>query len=143
MQLDKFTDYALRLLMTLSVMGPQKVSSSYVAGVFDLSEHHLSKVASALVREGFVISERGRNGGLVLARSPEDIVIGAVVRALRGSQPVAECFGSNTSCRILPVCGLRNPLQKAQEAFFTTLDGYTLADITGPHAPLRSLLTTD
>jgi Rrf2 family nitric oxide-sensitive transcriptional repressor len=141
MQLDKFTDYALRLLMTLSAMGPRRVSSSHIAGIFDLSEHHLSKVASALVREGFVISERGRNGGLVLAQPPEDISVGAVVRALRGTQPVVECFGSNTSCRILPVCGLRSPLQKAQEAFFATLDDYTLADITGPPASLKMLLT--
>ena len=140
MQLDKFTDYALRVLMTLAVRAPERVPTSEIAALFGLSDHHLSKVATQLAREGFVASERGRNGGLILARPADQISIGAVVRAMKRDDPVVECFGPNTSCLILPACGLRDPLAEAQEAFFATLDRYTLAEVTRSRSALKSLL---
>lgn len=140
MQLDKFTDYALRMLVALAVRGPARWSTSAIAQAYGLSEHHLAKVASHLAREGFVISERGRGGGLTLARPAAEINIGAVVRALKADSPVVECFGDNQSCRILPACGLRTPLQEAQEAFFAALDRYSLADVTRSQRALAELL---
>lgn len=140
MQLDKFTDYALRILITLAVRAPQRVPTSQIAALFDLSDHHLSKVATQLAREGFVTSERGRNGGLVLARPAEQISIGAVVRSMKRDDAVVECFGTNRSCLILPACGLRAPLAEAQEAFFATLDAYTLAEVTPARGALQDLL---
>ncbi|MCR8828036.1 Rrf2 family transcriptional regulator [Photobacterium sp. TY 1-4] len=138
--MDKFTDYALRILITLAVRAPQRVPTSQIAALFDLSDHHLSKVATQLAREGFVTSERGRNGGLVLARPAEQISIGAVVRAMKRDDAVVECFGTNRSCLILPACGLRAPLAEAQEAFFATLDAYTLAEVTRARGALQDLL---
>ncbi|MFV2053331.1 RrF2 family transcriptional regulator [Aliiroseovarius sp. YM-037] len=140
MQLDKFTDYALRILMTLAVRDPERLPTSEIAAIFGLSENHLSKVATQLAREGFVTSERGRNGGLTLARPADQIVVGAVVRAVKKAQPVVECFGTDQSCLILPACGLRDPLARAQEAFFATLDRYTLADVTKSRRALATLL---
>ncbi|EKE43662.1 HTH-type transcriptional repressor NsrR [Oceaniovalibus guishaninsula JLT2003] len=140
MQLDKFTDYALRVLMTLAVGAPARIPASDIAARFGISENHLAKVATELVRQGFVTSERGRGGGLTLARPAADIRIGQVVRALRRDDPVVECFGSDRSCRILPACGLRGPLADAREAFFATLDAYTLADVTRPRRALAALL---
>ena len=98
------------------------------------------KVATQLVAEGFAASERGRNGGLTLGCSADLISIGAVVRAMKRNDPVVECFGTNKSCLILPACGLRGPLAEAQEAFFATLDGYTLADVAQPRSTLAALL---
>ena len=140
MQLDKFTDYALRILMTLAVQGPERIPTSKIASTFGLSDNHLSKVATQLAREGFVNSERGRNGGLTLSRPADQINIGSVVRAMKRNSPVVECFGTDKSCLILPACGLRSPLALAQEAFFCTLDAYTLSDVTSPTAGLRTLL---
>jgi Rrf2 family nitric oxide-sensitive transcriptional repressor len=140
MQLDKFTDYALRILMTLSVRAPARIPTSEIAGLYGLSENHLSKVATQLAREGFVASERGRNGGLNLARSADQILVGDVVRAMKRSDPVVECFGSDKSCLILPACELRAPLLEAQEAFFAALDRYTLADVTRSRRALAALL---
>lgn len=142
MQLDKFTDYALRVLITLAIKSPARMPTSEIAGIFSLSENHLSKVATQLVREGFVIAERGRNGGLTLARPAEDITLGAVVRAMKRGQPVVECFGPDKSCLILPACGLRGPLAEAQEAFFATLDRYTLANAAQARRALGDLLAT-
>ncbi|MGR3572404.1 RrF2 family transcriptional regulator [Brevirhabdus sp.] len=140
MQLDKFTDYALRVLMTLAIRAPERVATSEIAGLYGLSDNHLSKVATQLARDGFVKSERGRNGGLTLARPAEAIRVGAVVRAMKRDDPVVECFGTDRSCLILPACGLRDPLAEAQEAFFAALDRYSLADVTRQRQALAGLL---
>lgn len=140
MQLDKFTDYALRILITLAVRAPERISTSTISRIYGLSEHHLAKVASELVRGNFVLSERGRGGGLTLARQPDQISIGAVVRCLMRADPVVECFGQNKSCKIIPVCGLRDPLRQAQEAFFKVLDRYSLDDVTKSKTALFSLI---
>lgn len=140
MQIDKFTDYSLRVLMTLAVRAPERITTSYIAATFGLSEHHLSKVATQLAREGFVVSERGRNGGLILARAADQISVGDVIRAMKRDDPVVECFGVDKSCLILPACGLRGALAQAQEAFFAALDQHTLADVTRSRHALAALL---
>ena len=140
MQMDKFTDYALRILIILAVRGPERLSTSAIAKIYDLSDNHLSKVASELVRLGFVTSVRGRAGGLTLAMPAKDISVGAVVRAIKADAPVVECFGTNKSCRILPACGLRTPMQEAQEAFFAALDPYSLQDVSQAKSSLAELL---
>ena len=140
MKIDKFTDYSLRVLMTLAVRAPARVATSEIAATFGLSDNHLSKVATRLAREGFIASERGRNGGLTLACEAAEINIGKVVRAMKRGDPVVECFGADQSCLILPACGLRNPLAEAQEAFFAALDRYTLADVTQSRRALGTLM---
>lgn len=140
MQLDKFTDYALRILITLAIRAPQRVPTSAIAQLYGLSENHLSKVATQLVRTGFVMSGRGRGGGLILAKPACNISIGTVVRTIKQDDPVAECFANGGECLILPACGLRGPLLEAKEAFFKALDGYTLADVTASRSALSLLL---
>ena len=141
MQLDKFSDYALRILIALAVHAPDKLATSGIAQMYGISENHLSKIATALVKGGFVVSERGRGGGLTLARPAPEISIGTVLRALKKDESVVECFGANRSCAILPACGLRAPLVEAHEAFFAALDGYSLADVSTSKGALKTLLS--
>ncbi len=140
MHLDKFSDYALRILIALSVSKEGRVPASSIAQRYGLSQHHIAKVATQLVRYGFVASDRGRGGGVRLARPATDISIGAVLRSIMADDPVAECFGSTPNCAILPACGLRTPLADAKEAFFVVLDGYSLTDVTHNKSALADLL---
>lgn len=142
MQLDKFSDYALRLLVCLAVKAPNRVSVAEIARLYDVSENHLSKVATQLVKLGYVTSTRGRAGGLALGQEAEAIRIGEVLRRLKQDDPVVECFGTTQTCAILPACGLRQPLKQAQEAFFASLDAYSLADVTQARSQLASLLAS-
>jgi Rrf2 family nitric oxide-sensitive transcriptional repressor len=141
MQLSKFTDYGLRVLMQLTVEPGRRVSVREISETFSISEHHVAKVASQLTRGGFIVSGRGRAGGLALAKLDADINIGTVVRYLSGDVPVAECFATGSSgCKAMPQCGLRGPLAEAQAAFFGVLEKYTLADVVSNKALLRELL---
>lgn len=124
MRITRFTDLALRLLTHLAAHPQQRSAVAGVAALYDLSAAHLEKVASELARLGLVVATRGRNGGLKLARAPQDIGIGSVVRALE-SDDVAGCEG----CRERARCKLPTLLCEAFNAFYQTLDRYTIADL--------------
>ena len=129
MRLTTQTDYALRTLMFLAVQdGSQTIDD--IASTYDISKNHLMKVAQRLAGSGFIISQRGRGGGLMLARDPAEINIGAVVRTMEETGQFVECNMSATNnCIITPVCGLKHVLSDALEAFLSHLDDYSLADI--------------
>lgn len=141
MHLDKFSDYALRILMVLAVKQPEAVSVRQIAEIFNISENHVAKIATSLVQHGYLVSRRGRAGGLSLAFDAKDIFVGAMLRKINKVAPVAECFGENKTCRLLPACGLRNPLQEAQDAFLGTLDKYNIADLTKEQSKLAQLIS--
>ena len=72
-----------------------------------------------------------------LARAPDQINIGDVVRNSEEDFAVVECFqDGNVKCQIAPVCSLQGTLNRAMQAFLEVLDGETLADIIKPKAKL-------
>jgi Rrf2 family nitric oxide-sensitive transcriptional repressor len=78
-------------------------------------------------RPGFVESERGRFGGVRLARPAAHISVGAVVRAMEGEACLAGC----ESCVIAAHCGLAGALDAAHEAFLASLDAVSVAAVMG------------
>jgi Rrf2 family nitric oxide-sensitive transcriptional repressor len=130
MRLTTQTDYALRMLMFLATReGSQKIDD--IAHAYGISKNHLMKVTQRLVSGGFVLSQRGRGGGLTLAHPPQEINVGAVVRMMEDTGQFVECqMGSANNCIITPVCGLKHVLGDAVDAFLGHLDQFTLADIS-------------
>lgn len=132
MRITKHTDYALRVLIFLAVRGGERVTSQAIAEAHAISLDHLHKVVRALARLGLVHLYRGAGGGIELARDPENVSVGAVMRALDDTDALIECFDrENDACVISPACGLKGALRTAQEAFYASLDGVTLASVTG------------
>ena len=130
MRLTQFSDYSLRTLLYLGANQDRLVSVGEVARAYRISYHHLVKVAGMLVELGLVEATRGRGGGVRLARRPEDINVGWVVRHTESDFHLVECFDPATdTCPITPACKLKNILQDARNSFLSILDGYTLADL--------------
>ncbi len=135
MQLTRFSDYSLRLLLYLAAHQDRLVSVEEVSRAYGVSRHHLVKVVQRLVEEDLVSSTRGRGGGLRLKRRPADINVGTLMRATEPHFELVECFDRKANtCPIEPACGLKGVLSRAQRAFFSVLDDCTLADFS-PRAP--------
>lgn len=140
MQLTTHTDYALRLLIYLATSDAEQVGTIQdAARRFDISANHLAKVAQTLVQKKYLISQRGRGGGLRLARTAEDINIGEVVRHTENLN-LLPCFGEDNACPIQPACKLKSILGRAQLAFLEVLDQYTLANLITNRDTLRQLI---
>jgi len=131
MQLTAHTDYALRVLLYLSLHSEQLVTINELAQFFDVSKNHLVKVVHNLGLKGFVKTVRGKGGGICLARPPEKISVGSVVREIESHFQMAECFNPEKQghCVIQAQCGLTGLFAKAVEQFLQTLDGATLLDM--------------
>lgn len=135
MKLTRYTDYALRVLIHLAAHENELVSVGRIATRYDISQHHLMKVVQDLGRAGFVETVRGRKGGLRLARPPQDINVGELVRHTEGGFDLVECEG----CVIAPACGLPRILAEGTRAFLAALDRYSIADVASRPADLRAL----
>lgn len=142
MNITKFSDYALRVLIYLAVEDAEKSTAKDIAASYDISFHHVAKAAQWLAREDYINSERGRSGGITLKRSAHDINIGSLVRATEAGTALVDCMRSQGgTCCIAPACGLKPALAEAQEAFYLTLEKFSLADIVGQKSALSRLLT--
>ena len=129
MRLTNFSDYALRVLMYAAVQGDRLITVEETAKVYGISRAHLMKVANQLTRSGFLKAVRGRSGGLTIARRPERINLGDVLRAMEPDLLLVECFTEDNFCMLTPRCRLRRVLREALAAFTGTLDRYSLADL--------------
>jgi Rrf2 family nitric oxide-sensitive transcriptional repressor len=141
MHLTQFSDYSLRLLLYLSCHPDRLVSVEEVARAYGISRHHLVKVVQTLTDVGYVESQRGRRGGMRLARATSEINIGRLIRRTEPHLDLVECFDEETNtCPIAPACGLKGALLRAQTAFLNVLDEYTLDQFAARRAALVPLL---
>lgn len=141
MQLSKFSDYALRVVVHLAASPDRLMSTRQIAEIHDAKYNHMAKVTGWLVSEGYAESLRGRGGGLRLSKDPSQISLGALLRKLEEDKPMVECLASGGGmCRLSPSCGLSLALQNAQEAFFKTLDPTTIKDVIGLAPGMANLL---
>lgn len=127
MRLTAYTDYSLRTLIFLSMHREQLVTVQQIADAHGIAKNHLTKVVHHLGLLGYVVTVRGRNGGLRLAREPADIVIGEVVRHTETDFYMASCFEQAVAtCMYSSACSLKGELAKATAAFLEVLDAVTL-----------------
>ena len=140
MKLTTFTDYSLRMLIYLAAQD-RRVTIAEVARAYDISEHHLVKIAHFLGKAGWLSNLRGKGGGLELARRPDAINIGRLVRECEGEAQLAACFREDAPpCAIAGCCRMQPVLAQALESFYAVLDRHTLADLVPPASELAPLL---
>src|SRR5687768_7873551 len=92
MRLTYQTDYALRMLIYLALHEGQPSRVTDVASSYGISRNHLLKVALKLRKFGYVTTLRGRTGGIALARRPEEINLGEVVRQMEDGFVLVDCM---------------------------------------------------
>lgn len=133
MILTSYTDYALRVLIYLGadqIERDKLTTIKEISSFYNISFHHISKVVYDLGKLGLITTIRGRNGGIKLAKQPEQIHIGKLVRYTEQPIHLVECFDEeNNTCKISPVCRLKGILNEALAAYFAVLDQYTLNDL--------------
>jgi Rrf2 family transcriptional regulator, nitric oxide-sensitive transcriptional repressor len=141
MQLTRYTDYSLRVLVYLGMKADGWATITEQAEFYAISRNHLVKVVHHLAQQGFINTLRGKHGGMALARAPGLIGIGDVVRRTEPNFHIAECFNPTADhCVLEPDCRLKSILNEANLAFLGVLDRYTIADAVANQGLLASLL---
>lgn len=140
MQLTRYTDYSLRVLVFLcSKPDGESATAGEIADYYDVSRNHIAKVVSMLAEADIITTSRGRGGGLRLAVAPEDICIGELVRATE-NLTLVECFDREENrCPLAGDCTLEVLFHEATNAFLAVLDKTTLAQLLPTSSALVEL----
>ena len=113
------------------------------SGVKNLTVAYLEQIVMDLRKHGFVESIRGAKGGYVLARPPEHIKMGAVIRALEKRLAVMGCATEDDSapnCNHEDVCTAPILWLRVRDAITQALDSTTLADLVPDKRRLLTVL---
>jgi Rrf2 family transcriptional regulator, cysteine metabolism repressor len=99
MRISAKSEYAIKAMLDLAIQRERGlVPIQAIAGRRDIPQRYLEQVLLSLKRAGLVTSKRGSSGGYHLARSPEEITVGDVLRAVEGtSAPFEALTGSRPS----------------------------------------------
>ena len=138
MQLNKFTDYALRLLMYIAQPKELPYTIAEIAADLQVSQNHLVKIVHFMAKQNWLITTRGKGGGIRLNPQALNFKLGEIVRILQRETPIVEC--NTPPCVLRSNCGLKGILDQAVEQFYQRLDQFTLADVLS--TPPSSKYTT-
>ena len=127
--------YGLRAVVELAKRyGEGPVSLAAVAAEQGISEAYLEQLMRSLKNAGIVKTARGKAGGYLLTREPQNISVLETLRALEGSTDIADCVGSDASvCENACTCSARPLFLKLQSRINAVLEETTIGELTEDH----------
>ena len=128
LKLTRKADYGLISLKHLAVI-KGSASAKEIADFYGIPLPLLSKVLQKLVRNGFLRSEQGTNGGYRLAREAGEITALEVIRSIDGPVFLTSCFTEQGDCGLSSRCNVREPLRKIHDGIQTLLAKMSIADM--------------
>ena len=132
MKLSTKGRYGLRAIIDLARYSEREpVSINSIAARQEISERYLEQLVALMKKAGLVKSIRGASGGYVLARNPEEISLGDVLRALEGSLEPVKCaaFSDGEECMAAGGCVTKYVWQKINESISRTVDEIHLDEL--------------
>jgi len=125
MRINRYTDYAYRVLMYLAVNNSERATMAGIASYYGISHEHLRKVVHQLSTLGYINTYIGKGGGMELKKAPAKINLGKVFMEFEGINPLIDCYEAN--CPLRASCDLNHVFAKAQRAFLDEVKQHTLA----------------
>ena len=137
MRLSSKGDYATRVLMELAVSeGPRAISAHDLSLRTGISQKYLEQIMMRLRTALLVSARRGVQGGYELARRPDQISVGEVIRLMDGPLAPSPCASQSAHvpcpvyrCPSEQSCVLRGLWSDVRDAISGVLDGTTFADL--------------
>jgi len=131
MQLSKFTDLGIRVLLVLSAEPDKPATILQIAEHLQVSKNHLMKIVHFMSKQKWLTTIRGKSGGVMLSQSPHTYKVGSLIRVLEENTTheniIVNCHAP--TCTLIPACRLPRMLNAAMEHFYNYLDQYSLVDI--------------
>ncbi|MBN2417900.1 MAG: Rrf2 family transcriptional regulator [Deltaproteobacteria bacterium] len=130
MKLSTKTRYGTRFLIELAALyteGP--VQTGFVAERQGISVKYLEQIIVPLRKANLIKSIRGRKGGHMLARPPEEINMGEVLEVLEEGMDISGCINNPSSCKRSAGCKSRDLWEIAATAMYNRLNSLKLSEI--------------
>ena len=127
------TRYALKALVEIAAATPgERVMSRAISARQRIPHKFLELILRELALAGLLVSHRGRSGGYRLARPPDTISFGEVIRLFEGPLALVPCVSRTAYRRCVDcpdevLCAIRLVFADVREASASILDSHTLA----------------
>ncbi len=135
-RINKDVEYALLALRAMDAEA-RVFPAREMAESLGIPAGILSKILQRLSHAGLVASVQGPRGGYRLQRSGDEITVGDVVDAVRGSQRIVACIEEPGSCGKADTCTIRHGFETVQTMWLDVLNSLTLRRFNGIPAERR------
>ena len=131
MKLSTRGRYGLKAMFQLSLhYGEGPISLKQIADSQNLSENYLEQLFSTLRKEKLIDSVRGAQGGYMLAREPQEITVGQILRSLEGNMAPSDCVVDDEhGCDREDRCVTKLVWHKIKDSIDEVIDSITLQDM--------------
>lgn len=131
--LSKKAKYALKAVMYLTKHSERYVQISEIAVSERMPQKFLEAILLELKKQGFLDSQRGKNGGYSLARSSKEISVGDIVRYIDGGLAPVACvsklyYERCHECADETTCEIRKAMKKVRDAIVEVMDRTSIQD---------------
>jgi Rrf2 family protein len=119
LKINRQTDYAVRVVLSLAIKGQAaRISSSVIQREMQIPKAFMARIVAQLAQAGLVLTFPGRDGGLSLPCPPEDINLLQVVEAFEGRLLLSDCLQPNgeDDCPFVERCPVRSKWGRVQLA---------------------------
>jgi Rrf2 family protein len=133
--LTKKTRYGLKALMVLAQKGDKEPTLiAELAEREGIPRKFLEAILRELRQHGVLSAQRGRGGGYRLRKSPKEISLAAIIRALDGPIAPLPCLSRTAyrrcaECKSERSCGVRLVMRDIHETNLRVLENTTLDDL--------------
>jgi Rrf2 family iron-sulfur cluster assembly transcriptional regulator len=128
--LTRQSDYGVRAILHLaSLPYGQVVQTREIAAREDIPSKYLPSIIRTLARSGLIRTLRGNQGGVMLARPPEEINLREVIESVEGPISLVPCMRGPQQCSHQDNCSFQPVCQKLQDTMVGQLDNTTFADL--------------
>lgn len=122
--------YGTRMMLDLAAhhdQGPTPLRE--IAKRQDLSVKYLEQLIIPLKAAGYIRSVRGARGGYTLARKPDKINVGQIIKVLEGGLSLVDCVEDPKVCEREKNCPTRDIWLRMSERLMEELSSLTLSDV--------------
>ena len=146
MKLTYKGDYALKIVLDLSLAaGNRLVQMKDIAKRQDIPLKFLEQIVLLLKRAGYIRTVRGSKGGIALARDPQTITLGEIIRLIEGSTSPIDCTNSANQepCGFENRCPFREVFSEVQKRIDEVVDGTSFAAMAERARAMKDKRTID
>ena len=130
--------YALRIMVSLAQrMDEGRISLAEISKQQGISLKYMETIISVLAKAGYVSGSRGKGGGYVLTREPQEYTVGSILELTEGSLAPVACLGCKTDCQRADSCPTLPMWIKLDQIIHDYLESVTLADLAAQARDLQ------
>jgi len=129
-RINRQTDYAIRVVLALAKHSERKrICTAAIQQEMLIPQAFLPRIVAELARGGFIVTFSGRDGGLELARTADQINLRQIVEYFEGPLSVSDCISGRVQCPFDTKCPVRRRWGKLQAMIVHELEAVTFDEL--------------